>query len=202
MRNSWLQRMGVMGIVLVLTGCATSTPHNRQDICALFEEKSSWYGDAKAAAKKWDSTVPIIMSIMYQESGFVARAKPARTRILWIFPGPRPSDAYGYAQARDNTWDWYQEKTGNYTARRHDFADAADFVAWYNAQSTQMVRIKNTDVYNLYLAYHEGQGGYKRATYKGKGWLLNTAKKVATRATTYTTRLKDCESNLKTGWFF
>ena len=31
----------------LLSACATSTPTNRQNICALFEEKSGWYKDAK-----------------------------------------------------------------------------------------------------------------------------------------------------------
>lgn len=207
---SWLRMvnkmwcLAMLGLAVILSGCATSTPHNRQDICALFEEKSSWYGEVKEAADKWQSSVPIIMSIMYQESGFVAKAKPARTKILWIFPGPRPSDAYGYPQAKDDTWDWYQEKTGNYRARRHNFSDAADFIAWYNAQSSQLLGIKSSDGYNLYLAYHEGQGGYKRATYKGKNWLINTAKQVANRAVTFDVQLKTCVDNLSEGshWFF
>lgn len=194
-------------VVLLLLGflqaCATATPSNRQNICALFEEKSGWYGDAKKAAEKWQSTVPIIMSIMYQESAFVAKARPARTKILWIFPGPRPSDAYGYPQARDNTWDWYQEKTRHFSARRYDFADAADFIAWYNWQSNQLAGVPLTDSFSLYLAYHEGQGGYKRGTYKGKNWLINTAKTVAARTANYDAQLKTCQDRLEKdrGWF-
>lgn len=186
-----------------LQACATSTPSNRQNLCALFEEKSSWYEDAKKAAEKWQSSIPIIMSIMYQESAFVAKARPARMKILWIFPGPRPSDAYGYPQARDDTWDWYQDKTGRFSARRHDFADAADFIAWYNWQSNQIAGVPLTDAYNLYLAYHEGQGGYKRRTYKGKNWLLNTARTVAARTANYDAQLKSCQDKLEdeAGWF-
>lgn len=188
---------------LLLQACATATPTNRQNICALFAEKSGWYKDAKKAADKWQSSVPIIMSIMYQESAFVAKARPARTKILWVIPGPRPSDAYGYPQARDSTWDWYQDKTGNYSARRYDFADAADFIAWYNWQSNQMAGIALNDPFNLYLAYHEGQGGYKRGSYKSKNWLLNTARSVAARSSNYDAQLKTCQAELerKRGWF-
>jgi hypothetical protein len=188
---------------LLLQACATATPTNRQNICALFEEKSGWYKDAKKAADKWQSTVPIIMSIMYQESAYVAKARPPRTKILWIFPGPRPSDAYGYPQAKDNTWDWYQEKTGHYSARRHDFGDAADFIAWYNWQSNQLAGVPLNDSFSLYLAYHEGQGGYKRGTYKGKQWLLKIAKTVASRTANFDAQLKNCQEQLesKRGWF-
>lgn len=202
MRN--LFHYGLFGLVLaLLAGCATSTPSNRQNLCALFEEKSGWYSQAKKASQAYDSPIPIIMSIMYQESAFVARAKPPRTKILWIFPGPRASDAYGYPQARNATWDWYQEKTGDYSAKRHNFSDAIHFVAWYNQQSSRMLGIKKTDAYNLYLAYHEGQGGYKRGTYKGKSWLAGVAKQVEKRAATYGQQLAGCEASLKSfGWFF
>lgn len=198
-------KTGLLALLLLMAaGCATSTPVNRQNICALFAEKSDWYPEAKKAANKWNSTIPIMMSIMYQESGFVARAKPARMKILWIIPGPRPSDAYGYPQAKDDTWAWYKNKTGNYGARRHNFADAIDFVAWYNTQSSQLAGIRNTDSYNLYLAYHEGPGGFKRGTYKSKKWLLNTAAKVAARALTFDAQLKTCTAQLEenSGWFF
>jgi hypothetical protein len=197
------QAIALVFISILLQACATSTPANRQNICSLFEEKSGWYKDAKKAADKWQSTVPVIMSIMYQESAFVAKAKPARTKILWIFPGPRPSDAYGYPQALNNTWDWYQENTGHYSARRHDFSDAADFIAWYNWQSNQRAGVAFTDSYNLYLAYHEGHGGFKRGTYKGKTWLLNTAKTVAARTANYDAQLKTCQEQLEArrGWF-
>ncbi|MFO1368325.1 MAG: hypothetical protein U1F46_04950 [Marinagarivorans sp.] len=203
LNGSWLRVLVSVFIGSLLSACATSTPTNRQNICALFEEKSGWYKDAKKAADKWQSSVPIIMSIMYQESAFVAKARPARTKILWIIPGPRPSDAYGYPQARDNTWDWYQDKTGQFSARRYDFADAADFIAWYNFQSNQMAGIALNDAFNLYLAYHEGQGGFKRGTYKGKNWLLNTAKTVAARTANYDAQLKNCQAELerKRGWF-
>ncbi|HEY6527151.1 MAG TPA: transglycosylase SLT domain-containing protein [Cellvibrionaceae bacterium] len=200
---SRLRLISLVLLTLLLQACATATPTNRQNICALFEEKSGWYKDAKKAADKWQSTVPIIMSIMYQESAYVAKARPPRTKILWIFPGPRPSDAYGYPQAKDNTWDWYQENTGHYSARRYDFADAADFIAWYNWQSNQLAGAPLNDSFSLYLAYHEGQGGYKRGTYKGKQWLLNIAKTVASRTANFDAQLKNCLAQLesKRGWF-
>lgn len=202
-RESRMRLIIILLLIGFLQACATATPSNRQNICALFEEKSGWYSDAKKAAEKWQSTVPIIMSIMYQESAFVAKARPARTKILWIFPGPRPSDAYGYPQARDNTWDWYQENTRHYSARRYDFADAADFIAWYNWQSNQLAGVPLTDSFSLYLAYHEGQGGYKRGTYKGKNWLINTAKTVAARTANYDAQLRTCQEKLEKdrGWF-
>ena len=32
---------------------------------------------------------------------------------MGFIPWRRPSSAYGYPQAKDDTWDWYIRKTGN-----------------------------------------------------------------------------------------
>ena len=117
--------------------------------------------------------------------------------FLWIFPGSRPSNAFGYAQALDSTWGDYERVSGNSFASRTDFADAADFIAWYNRQTVKRTRIKPWEVRNLYLAYHDGAGGYNRGTHKKKSWLLNVSKKVADRAWRYHTQLKKCQAKLE-----
>ena len=82
-----------------LSGCATTPPSNPNNICDIFEDEPDWYKAAKKSEGKWGSSVPIMMSMMYQESQFVQKARPARTKILWIFPGPRPSNAYFEVEA-------------------------------------------------------------------------------------------------------
>ena len=52
------------------------------------------------------------------------------------------------------------------------------------------------DYYNQYLAYHEGQGGWKNKTFNSKKWLLNIAKKVETQSNIYNKQLIDCENKL------
>jgi hypothetical protein len=188
--------------LLILGGCTSVPPRHLDNICHVFDEKSGWYDDARAAYKRWGTPIPVIMAFMHQESRFVAKAKPPRTRILWIFPGPRKSSAYGYAQAMDSTWRWYQESSGNGWSSRSNFDDAADFIGWYNAQSSRSAGIDRRDAYNLYLAYHEGIGGYQRGTYKSKPWLMSVARKVSTRANSYTTQLAGCEKRLNSsGWW-
>ena len=188
--------------VLFVGGCANSPPKNTDDICKIFDEKRGWYKDAKKAARKWDTDIAILMAFIRRESGFYAKAKPPRTKILWIFPGPRLSDAYGYAQAKDATWAWYEKEEGGIFASRDDFADATDFVGWYNKQSAKMCKISTHDPYNLYLAYHEGQGGFNRGTHKNKQHVKRYAKEVASRTWRYQAQLKTCEKRLnKRGWF-
>ncbi|MFC6977823.1 transglycosylase SLT domain-containing protein [Microbulbifer taiwanensis] len=166
-------------------------------MCSIFREKKGWYGDAKDAEEKWGSSVATMMAILHQESRFVHDARPPRTKILGFIPGPRPSDAYGYPQALGTTWRGYQRSTFNYSADRDDFSDAIDFVGWYNNSSARQCRIKPHDTYHLYLAYHEGQGGFNRRTFRNKSWLKKVSHKVSARAQSYQRQLNSCEASLK-----
>jgi len=187
--------------LLVLTGCTTAPPQNVENICAIFDEKSSWYKAARKSESRWGTPVHVQMSIIRQESSFKFDAKPPRDKLLGFIPWTRPSDAYGYAQALDSTWDWYRKDTGHRFADRDDFDDAIDFVGWYTNKSNQSVGISKWDPFNQYLAYHEGATGWKRGTYKNKGWLKDTARKVDYRAREWGTQLKRCEDDLDDGWW-
>lgn len=195
--NNKYPLLALLAIVTLASGCAVSPPSNPDDICSIFREKDDWYGEARDAEEKWGTPIPTMMAILHQESRFVQDARPPRTKILWIFPGPRPSDAYGYAQALGNTWRGYQRSTFNYGADRDDFGDAIDFVGWYNNTSARQCRIKSNDTYHLYLAYHEGHGGFNRRTFRNKTWLKNVSKKVSARAQKYRRQLNSCENSLQ-----
>ena len=193
----------LLSCALVLGGCTTSQPRDVEDICAIFKEKDDWYDDAADASDEWGSPIAVMMAIMYQESRFEAKAKPPRKKILGFIPGPRPSSAYGYSQAKKSTWKDYKRSAGRYGSDRDDFADAIDFVGWYNYQSYKRSGISRKDTYRLYLAYHEGHGGYNRGSYRKKKWLMDVARKVERKAGTYQQQLTGCEKQLKRGgWFF
>ena len=198
-----LRRAAAAGLLVLLTACASGPPADVDNLCAVFDEKDDWYGDARAAEDSWGVPVPVLMAFVHQESRFEAKAKPPRRRIFGFIPGPRPSDAYGYSQALQSTWDDYRRSAGRYGADRDDFADAIDFVAWYNHQSWRRNGIPRDDAYRLYLAYHEGQGGYARGTYRGKDWLQRVARKVAVRSDRYARQLSGCRERLEDdrGWF-
>ncbi|MDG1207098.1 MAG: hypothetical protein P8N51_17145 [Pseudomonadales bacterium] len=187
--------------VLFLIGCTSSTPAQQDNVCEIFYEKKGWYKDAKRSQRKWGTPIPVMMAFIHQESRFRARAKPPRKKILWIFPGPRPASAYGYSQATNETWKAYKKSTGSWSADRNKFHDAIDFIGWYNDQSYRRNRIQKTDAFNLYLAYHEGQGGYAKKSYVKKGWLTDVANKVSNRSGMYQGQLKTCEKNLNRNWF-
>ncbi|WP_370978478.1 transglycosylase SLT domain-containing protein [Agaribacterium sp. ZY112] len=188
--------------VFIFSACTTAPPKNKDNICDIFDEKSGWYKDAKKASKRWGVPISVNMAFMHQESRFVAKAKPPRKKYLGFIPGPRLSSAYGYSQAKDSTWDWYKDSAPHWGADRDDFDDAIDFVAWYNHLSSKKLGIRTNDAYSLYLAYHEGMGGYSRKTYNKKPWLKDVAKKVSRRANNYSAQLKKCEKRLNSGWWF
>jgi hypothetical protein len=187
---------------LVLGGCATRAPAATNDLCRIFEENRRWYKQAQRAEKKWDVPIPVMMAIMNQESSFRARAKPPRRKVLGIIPGSRPTSAYGYAQAVSGTWDDYRRESGNFRAKRNRFGDAVDFIGWYNWKSRQRCKIGRSDTYNLYLAYHDGHGGFNRRTYQNKEWLQQVARRVATQADSYERQYNQCQERLGSRWFF
>lgn len=189
-------------LLLVLGGCATLPPSQPENLCAIFQEKDSWFDAADTSYQRWGAPIPVMMSIIYQESSFRADAAPPRTHLLGFIPWTRPTSAYGYSQAVDGTWDWYVRETGNSWADRDSFADAVDFVGWYIDKSHAMLGLSKADAYSQYLAYYEGQAGYRRGNYRGKRWLLNTARRVAARANRYDRQLNGCRASLldDSGW--
>lgn len=179
-------------LFLFITACTTSAPKNTENICQIFREKDDWYGYTLSSEQRWGVPIAVQMAIINQESSFVADALPPRPLILGFFPWFRSSSAYGYAQAKDETWSDYQESSGNNWASRESFADSCDFVAWYCAISHKKLGISANDAKTLYLTYHEGLGGYKHNTHLKKNWLLNTAQKVQQRAQRYDNQLSTC----------
>lgn len=196
-------RVLLLAMIFVVGGCTTSPPSDVNNICSIFEEKDDWYEDAADSREEWGSPISVMMAIMHQESRFQAKAKPPRKKIFGFIPGPRPSDAYGYSQAKDSTWKEYKASAGRYGADRDDFGDAIDFVGWYNYQSYRRNGISRDDTYRLYLAYHEGHGGYGRGSYRSKDWLMSVARKVDNQAAKYRSQLTRCEKDLEDGggWF-
>ncbi|GJM09456.1 MAG: lipoprotein [Lysobacteraceae bacterium] len=192
----------VASVALLLVGaCATKPPKNVEDLCEIFRQKDSWFDAANDSREKWGTPIHVQMAIIRHESTFEFDARPPRKKALGFIPWTRPSSAYGYAQVKDETWDWYQEKTGNGWASRTDFDDAIDFVGWYTDLSARTLGISKWDTANQYLAYHEGHGGYKRKTYNAKDWLVKKSRRVDATARAYASQLKTCQDELDDGWW-
>jgi hypothetical protein len=186
-----MRKIVILVLLSLLTACANLPPKNTENICSVFREKDGWYEDAQRTFKRWGVPIPVQMAIMHQESHFVADAQPPKSWFL----GSRPSSAYGYAQALDGTWDQYLKSAANSGADRDKFADASDFIGWYCDISANRLGVSRWDAKSLYLAYHEGHGGFQRKSHLSKPWLMRVADKVSRRASLFQGQLAGCEMN-------
>ncbi|MGN0902738.1 MAG: hypothetical protein ACI4M9_05575 [Succinivibrio sp.] len=177
--------------LFLVTGCTTTPPTNPENLCSIFQEKDSWYSAAHDVHRKYGVPINVAMSIMAQESGFRADAQPPMRWFLFI-PYGRGSSAYGYAQAQDPAWDDYTSDAGSIFSSRSNFADSLDFIGWYMTKTKKINGVQFNDAYDQYLNYHEGWGGYRKRSYLKKDWLMNVARKVATRAAKYKYQLQKC----------
>ena len=196
-------RLSAFLIFVILQGCSTYRPGNVEDLCSIFRGEIDWYEDARTAQKRWGTPIPLMMSIIYHESSFRPKVRPERPKFLFI-PLPRRSSAYGYAQAQDPAWNDYRKETGNWGHDRDDFGDAINFVGWYTDKTNARLGISKRDAYSQYLAYHEGWGGYKGASFKKKPELLKIAKRVEKKTAKFGEQLKKCKSTLDSktsSWF-
>lgn len=184
-------------VLVLLTGCVSAPPNNVNNICSIFRQYPDWYHDSKQVERRWHVPVAVQMAIIHQESRFNGSARPERTKLLWIIPWKRPSTAYGYTQALRTTWEHYKRSRGGVWASRDDFGDGVDFIGWYANMAHRRAGISRHDPYALYLAYHEGIGGYQRKTYLKKSWLMPVARKVKARAALYQAQLNACQHRLK-----
>ena len=182
----------LMLFLIILSGCVTDRNFNQSNLCNIFQTNPQWKSYAEKTKDKWGVPVSLQLSFIKQESSFNRTARPPRQKVLGLIPGLRPSSAYGYSQALDGTWEEYKQSTGNYNADRKNFADASDFIGWYVDGSYRLLKIEKTDVYNHYLAYHEGKGGFQKKSYNKKKWLLDVAKKVENQAKEYSDQIKKC----------
>ncbi len=196
-----LSQITMLGFITVyLTGCATTQglpPVNVQNVCYAYKQNPQWYDASLNTERRWDLPPPVLMAIINQESGFSATARPPRKKVLGILPiGKHISTAYGYSQALNQTWRHYEVANNIDHARRETFDDATDFIGWYTTMARKKLGIAKDDAYNLYLAYHEGLGGFARQSYQQKPWLMRVAARVSTRALLYKAQLEKCQHEI------
>jgi hypothetical protein len=162
--------------------CASAPPPRQvESLCGLFAERADWREAAQRAGERWQVPPALLLAVIHQESRFRAEARPW-WRLLGLVPVAPASSAYGFGQATNGTWRDYRRATGRRGARRDDFSDAIDFVGWYADVIHRATRVAKDDAYHLYLAYHEGPGGFARGSHREKPWLLEVARRVAARA--------------------
>ncbi|HDR29145.1 lytic transglycosylase [Rhodovulum sp.] len=189
-----MSRVLLVVVILALAGCGGgySPPRELDNACAIARERPNYVRAMERAERRWGVPVHVQMAMIHQESKFVGNARTPHQYILGIIPMGRQSSAYGYAQAIDGTWNDYIRATGKRGARRDRINDATDFMGWYMTRSRDMLGIPLHDARNQYLAYHEGQAGFKRQSYMAKPWLIKVADRVSNRADLYREQLARC----------
>ena len=192
----WRSAALLVLVAAMAAGCAKPTPERQSDVCTVFDQFPKWYDYAEASERKWGTPIHIQMAFVRHESSFRSHARPPM-EWFWFIPLGRPSSAKGYAQAQNPAWSDYRSETGYLFKSRSDMEDALDFIGWYNYKTARELKISREDAYNLYLAYHEGRGGYRRGTWKNKPKVQQTAKRVADTASQYRKQLDRCESNFR-----
>lgn len=178
-----MKKFLLMFLAMSLLVGFSKPPKDTQNICRIFQTNPSWYWKAKETENKWGVPVAVQMAIINQESRFDAEAKAS-------------SSAYGFSQALRQTWASYQHSTGN-KGRRNEFAAATDFIGWYVDMTKRHLKISPKNTYALYLAYHEGLGGYKHHSYSHKPMIMRVAKKVDKNADIYQSQLLACEDQIE-----
>lgn len=190
-------------MVALLAACSSTpdrpdgVPKNQGNACSVLQQRDGWGEALVKAQRKWHAPPSVVMAIIWRESSFRHDARPLKkTASLSPFSSKYASSAYGYSQALNGTWKWYQDETGSHSADRGDFDDAVDFVGWYLNKTQHMTGLRKTDAFNQYLAYHEGQTGYNRGDWRRKSWLMNAASQVQNQADRYRAQLAVCPTQL------
>ena len=194
-RNLAISLMAALG----MSACASAPqPSNAEiaDACLLLKENRQWHDVMRETARKWGAPMGFQLAVIKQESSFDSRALAPHGDREWfgLVEGKRVSSAAGYSQALDGTWEMYKRETGKGLANRNDFRDSSDFIGWYYNTTGKRTGLGQYDYQAHYLAYHEGATGYLKGTWKSKGWLINTAGRVAQQAARYESQISRCDA--------
>ena len=176
---------------IIISGCI-GIPKNQEDACSIIKQKKSWRTALKKTERRWGISPGMQLAFIKTESNFKPTARTQRKYFLGLIPSGRISSAYGYSQALDGTWKEYKKSTGNRYHRRSNFAHSTNFIGWDADKTKRLLGISKNNAYLQYLAYHQGQAGFKTGAYKNKKALLKVANKTALNKKKFDRQLKKC----------
>ena len=179
-------------VVSLVTGCV-NIPKNQDNACLILKQKRNWMKSLRKTEKKWGITPGMQLAFIKTESNFKPTARTPRKYAFGLIPNGRISSAYGYSQALDGTWKQYKKSTGNNYHRRSNFYHSTNFIGWYIDRSRKMLGIGKDNAYLHYIAYHQGQSGFKSGAYKKKKGLIAVAKKTAKNKRIFDKQHKNCD---------
>lgn len=179
-----------------LVACSDPPPKRSTNICEIFKEYPQWYWHTQEVQQKWGAPISVQMTIIYEESSFRNDAKPPREKLFGFIPWVRETTASGYSQALNPTWQLYLKATNQRGASRTNFANAVDFIGWFTDYAHKELKLKKSDMFDLYLAYHEGINGYRNHSYIRKPWLVHLARESEALQQRYHKQLLQCAGDI------
>lgn len=177
------------------TGSIKTT--NKENACKMLKENNDWLVASYASYKKWGTPISVQLAFIYHESSFVHDARPYKADKRYPFGKKYLSTALGFSQALDGTWDDYLAESKIKNPDRKNFGHSVDFIGWYNKKSFNSLKLKPSDAYNLYLAYHEGRNGWKKGYHLKQKWLMSYARSVKAKSEIYSKQINGCNLRLK-----
>ena len=181
--------IAIAGLVM-LGGCSLlPPPSNLDNMCDILEQRPGWNRLLRKVWKDYDLHPSLVMAFIHQESRFKHNARPPSEVAS---KEKYAVGAWGYAQAKKASWQDFRYETKQLDAKRENFAAAVDFIGWYNYKSHVELHIPLDNARELYLAYHEGRGGYERGSHEQKPNLKKVAKKVESRTDMYRRQYRTC----------
>ncbi len=206
-------KISLIGLSILFVGCSSNRIHevkntkdittksistkNKNNACEMLKENHDWLIATNNSYQKWGTPISVQLSFVYHESSFVHDARPFKKDSRYPFGKKYLSTALGFSQALNGTWGDYLKETTIKNPDRTNFGHSVDFIGWYNKKSFKSLSIKPSDAYNLYLAYHEGRGGWKKGYHLKQPWLMNYAKSVQKKANEYSSQINKCNLRLK-----
>lgn len=169
---------------------------NKEDACIIVKKNPDWLKAMYRTQLVYNIPISTQLAFVKHESNFKRKARPLNKNRKSIFDKKYASTAYGYAQALDGTWKEYQTTFNNKRLKRTNYGHSVDFIGWYNNRHIKAGMNPN-NISHLYLAYHEGLGGYRKKTYNKKPWLVNYSKAVEMSAQKYHRQLNLCKPEIK-----
>ena len=156
-----------------------STKSKSSGICTLLKQHPAWLQAVQDTEKKWGVPAEVQLAIIKTESNFDANAKNSQ------------STATGFAQVLNKSWEAYLDANNKHDSR-NDFHAAIDYIGWYADQVRRYADINPTNAYKLYLAYHEGIGGYHHLANHPKPEVFKIAQNVKQTAEMYAQQMVSC----------
>ena len=187
----------LVAFVFLLSGCAQNYTYQdySDNICKVVNGHYGWQSALKRTEKQYGISSGLILSVIFYESSFKASARPPADKLMGFIPW-QSATAFGYAQVKNESWDWYKSHNPGYFQSRTHFSDSVKFIGWYYQvflarleKEHYTKRISDSD---FYIAYHDGIGGFLQQGWRENEWLINKSQQVADLASHYNRQLKHC----------